>query len=149
MPKVSAQVTINASISDVFRHAVNDLKVWQTDIEGMDMTDDRIRQGISITQRRNTYLMGWRLDLNADITDYKPNKLVEYKGVLGRFSVVGSIEFTPTGGATQVSESINIRMPFLTGLYAPFMRRVMTARTQKMLNTLKSQLESGVRPTPQ
>lgn len=149
MPKISAQVTIQASISDVFRHAVNDLKVWQTDIEGMDMTDDRIRQGISITQRRNTYLMGWRLDLNADITDYKPNKLVEYKGVLGRFSVVGSIEFTPTGGATQVSESINIKMPFLMGLYAPFMRRVMTARTQKMLNTLKSQLESGVRPTPQ
>ncbi|MCU0480179.1 MAG: SRPBCC family protein [Anaerolineae bacterium] len=149
MPKISAQVTIQASISDVFRHAVNDLKAWQTDIEGMDMTDDRIRQGISITQRRNTYLMGWRLDLNADITDYKPNKLVEYKGVLGRFSVVGSIEFTPQGGTTLVSESINIRMPFLTGLYAPFMRRVMTARTQKMLNTLKNQLESGVRPTPQ
>jgi len=149
MPKINVQVTISASISDVFRHAVNDFKVWQTDIEAMDMTDDRIRQGISITQRRNSYLMGWRLDLNADITDYKPNKLVEYKGVLGRFSVTGSLEFTPQGGTTLVSETLSIRMPFLTGLYAPFMRRVMTTRTKKALSTLKSQLENGVRPTPQ
>lgn len=149
MPQISANVTINASVGDVFRYAVDNLQKWQTDVEGMDLTDERVRLGISITQRRSTYLMGWRLDLNADITDYKPNKLLEYKGVLGRFPVTGQIEFTPQGGTTLVSEKLTIRMPFLTGLYAPFMRRVMTARTQKVLNSLKSQLESGAKPTIQ
>lgn len=143
MPQISANVTINASIGDVFRYAVDNLQQWQPDIEGMDMTDDRIRLGISITQRRNTFLMGWRLDLNADITDYKPNKLIEYKGVLGRFPVLGQLEFTPQGGTTLVTERLNIRMPWLTMLYSPFMRRVMTSRTSKVLNLLKSQLESG------
>ncbi|PJF29694.1 MAG: hypothetical protein CUN52_07080 [Phototrophicales bacterium] len=149
MPKISINVTINASIGDVFRYAIDNLQAWQTDVENMDMTDERIRTGISITQRRSTHLMGWRLDLNADITDYKPNKLVEYKGVLGRFPVSGQIEFTPQGGTTLVCETMTIRMPFLTGLYAPFMRRVMTARTQRVLNTLKNQLESGVKHPPQ
>lgn len=149
MPKISTQVTINASVGDVFRHALADMSAWQPDIEGMDMTDDRIRTGISITQRRNTYLMGWRLDLNADITDYKPNKLIEYKGVLGRFPILGQLEFTPQGGTTLVSETLNIRMPFLTALYAPFMRRVMTKRTSKVLGILKNQLESGAKTTVQ
>lgn len=149
MPQISVNIVINASIGDVFRYAIDNLQAWQTDIESMDMTDERLRLGISITQRRNTYLMGWRLDLNADITDYKPNKLVEYKGVLGRFPVSGQLEFTPQGGTTLVSESMNIRMPFLTAIYAPLMRRVMTARTKKMLHSLKSQLESGAKPTPQ
>ncbi|HRF97238.1 MAG TPA: SRPBCC family protein [Aggregatilineales bacterium] len=143
MPKINAQVTINASVGDVFRYAIGDMKAWQPDIEAMDMTDDRIRQGISITQRRSTFMMSWRLDLNADITDYKPNKLLEYKGVLGRFPVLGQLEFTSQGGTTLVVETLNIKMPFITGLYAPFMRRVMTNRTQKALNTLKSQLETG------
>ncbi len=143
MPKISAQVTINASVGDVFRYAIGDMKVWQPDIEAMDMTDDRVRQGISITQRRSTFMMSWRLDLNADITDYKPNKLLEYKGVLGRFPVLGQLEFTSQGGTTLVVETLNIKMPFITSLYSPFMRRVMTNRTQKALNTLKSQLETG------
>jgi len=143
MPKISAQVTINASVGDVFRYAMGDMSAWQPDIEAMDMTDDRIRTGISITQRRKTFLMSWRLDLNADITDYKPNKMLEYKGVLGRFPVLGQLEFLSQGGATLVKETLNIKMPFITSIYSPFMRRVMTARTQKALNTLKSQLETG------
>lgn len=144
MPEVNCSVTINKPVSQVFRYAIEADKVqqWQPDVESVHQTEDKLRVGVMITQKRNTYVMGWRLDLNADVITYQPNKIIEYKGVLGRFPVSGRMEFQSSGGITTVIEHINIRMGFIFGLFAPFMRGTMTRRTQRALNTLKEQLET-------
>lgn len=144
MPEINQSVTINKPVSQVFRYVVDPEKTreWQTDVEAVHQTDDKLRVGVMITQKRETYLLGWKLDLNADVITYQPNNLIEYKGVLGRFPVTGRIEFQSAGGTTTVTENINVRMGFLFGLFSPFLRGVMSRRTQRALKTLKSQLET-------
>ncbi|GAB4515996.1 MAG: hypothetical protein OHK0046_20440 [Anaerolineae bacterium] len=144
MPEVSYSTTINRPISEVFRAASDfDAKPqWQPDVISAHQTEDRVRTGVMVTQNRSTRLFGWRLDFNADIVGYQPNKVVEYKGVLGRFPITGRLEFAPNGGSTVVTETMDIRMGFLYGLFSPFMRSTMQTRTRRALENLKTMLES-------
>lgn len=145
MPEVDYSVTIGRPVSEVFRTAANFAKAgeFQPDVTETIQSDDKLRIGIIVTQRRKTRLMGWQLDLNADIVDYQPNRLVEYKGVLGRFPITGRLEFSSSGGQTTVREWMNIRMGFLYAIFGPFMRGVMKRRTRNSLESLKKALESG------
>lgn len=140
MPQVSESVTIGRPVTTVFQIAsdTNRVKEWQPDVTEAVYTDNRIRVGVMVTQSRNTHMLGWRLDLNADITDYTPNRLIEYKGVLGRFPVTGQLEFESGGGQTTVTETLDIRMPFLFFVFGPFMRSTMRSRTRRSLEALKS-----------
>ncbi len=145
MPQIEQSVTINRPISEVFRFAAdfeNKAQQWQPDIIQHYQTEDKVRVGVMITQSRSTRLLGWRLDLNADITGYQPNKLIEYKGVLGRFPVLGRLEFSSAGGSTTVTESMDIRLGCLFAPFSPLMTMVMTGRTRRVLERLKQLLES-------
>lgn len=145
MPQIEQSVTINRPISEVFRFAA-DLNAngqqWQPDILAHHQTDEKLRVGVMITQSRSTRLLGWRLDLNADIIGYQPNKLIEYKGVLGRFPVKGRLEFSGSGGTTTVAERLDIRLGCLFAPFSPLMTMVMTGRTRRVLAKLKQALES-------
>ncbi len=144
MPQVTHSTTINRPVGDVFRLAGNfdNAPQWQPDVESNHQTEDKMRVGVMITQHRRTRLLGWRLDLNADIVGYQPNRLIEYKGMLGNFNVNGRMEFASSGGTTTVTETMDIRMGFLYGLFAPFMRGVMKRRTRIALENLKTLLET-------
>lgn len=137
-------ITVNRSVSDVFRTVANfrEASQWQPDVQGVHLSDDHVRTGVIVTVVRSTRLLGWKLDLNADIIDYTPNKLIEYKGVLGRFAVRGSYSFIPSAGKTQVTETLNIRMGWLYAIWGPLMRTVMAGRTRRALEGLKQYLEA-------
>lgn len=145
MPQVDYTVQINNPINEVFRFAsnFNNANQWQPDVIETHQSDDKPRVGVMITQSRSTRLMGWRLDLNADILEFVPNKQVGYKGVLGRFPVQGKLEFNNIGGGvTQVSHVMDIRMGFLYAIFSPMMKGVMTRRTRRELESLKTLMEN-------
>ena len=144
MPQVEASITINKPISEVFRTAIDlgNSHNWQPDVTDTHMSTERARVGSMVTQIRTTRLFGWKLDLNVDVIDYVPNRMLGYKGVLGRFPISGKIEFESGGGTTTVRENLNIRMGFLYGIFSPMMKGTMTRRTRRALEGLKTHLES-------
>ncbi len=151
MPEVKQSVTINRPVGEVFRTAMdfNRVTEWQPDIQESHLSEERPRVATMIMQRRSTRLMGWKLDLNADITNYVPNRMLEYKGVLGRFPVLGQLSFDSERGSTRVTEHLEIRMGFLYALFSPMMRGVMSRRSRKALEGLKNMIESkSVGSTP-
>jgi uncharacterized membrane protein len=145
MPQISEKITINRPVNAVFALAIDSSRLpqWQTDILSIYPPDERLRVGVMMTQNRDTYLLGWRLDLNADIVDYAPNRTLGYKGVLGRFPVQGRLEFEGHGGTCDVSETLNIRMGFPFGLFGFLLKSVMRRRTRNALEALKQLAESG------
>ncbi len=144
MPQVEGSITINKPISEVFRTAIDlgNSHSWQPDVTDTHLSTERVRVGAMVTQVRTTRLFGWKLDLNVDVIDYVPNRMLGYKGVLGRFPVIGQIEFESTGGTTTVREHLNIRMGFLYGIFSPMMKGTMTRRTRQALQALKTHLET-------
>lgn len=143
MPEVTVSQKINRPVFDVFRMftQVEELEKWQPDLKSAHQTDDRLRVGVMVTYVRSTRAMGWQLDLNADIVDYVPNRLIGYKGIIGRFPATGRIEFESSGGTTTVTETINVRMGFLFGLFSPMVKGALTRRTRNALNKLKEVME--------
>ena len=155
MPQVEYTITINRPVGEVFRFVAdfrNDPQ-WQKDVVEVHQSDGSTRIGSMITETRNSRVWTWRLDLNADIVDYQPNKLIEFKGVIGQFPVLGRYEFSFSRGTTQFTQSYNIRMGFLYSLFSPFVRRAVLRRTKNSMDALKQMLEargsSGVSPIPQ
>lgn len=144
MPEITQAVTINRPVNEVFR-TVTDFKnaqQWQPDVTESHMSDEKIRVGIFVTQSRTSRALGWRLDFNADITGYKPNRLVEYKGVIGRFPVTGRIEFDNSGSVTTVRETIDFRTGCLYTPVAPLITGALNTRTKNALDSLKTLLEN-------
>jgi len=144
MPEITQAVTINRPINEVFRFTIEFEKAadYIPDVTGSFLTGDKARVGAMLTQNRTTRALGWKLDLNADIVGYQPNRLIEYKGVIGRFPAHGRIEFESAGTSTTVRENVNIRMGFLFAIFGPFVRAAMSRRTNRALNALKERLES-------
>ena len=144
MPQIKYSVTIDRPIGRVFRYVadVKNAQKWQPDVRRAYDDGEALRVGAIISQDRATRLMQWPLDLNADVIDYRPNKLIEYKGALGRFSVHGRLEFESSRRTTTVTESLDVRMGCMYFMFSPLMTSVMQRRTRKTLETLKSVLES-------
>jgi len=144
MPRVRYSVTINRPVDKVFQFVTNleNASKWQPDVVQVYHAEESLRIGMIISQDRSTRLLHWRLDLNADIMEYRPNKLVEYVGALGQFPVRGRLEFDGTTRATTVSESLHIRMGIRLAIFAPFMKTVMQRRTRRTLKMLKTVLET-------
>lgn len=151
MPEITTSVTVNRPVSQVFRIAADTSRVqeWQTDIIASHFTEERIRVGVMVTQSRKTRAGGVRLDLNADVTDYQPNKVIGYRGVVGRFPSTIRMEFNPQGGATKVTETINIRLFFPFGFIGFAFKGALRRRSRNMLEQLKAiaEAEGGSAPT--
>lgn len=145
MPEIQEAITINRPVSDVFRFVADfeNAPQWQPDVVEAHISGERTRIGSFFTLIRTTRLLGWKLDLNADIINYVPNRLIEYKGAVARFPVRGQYEFESGGGTTVVRETINVRMGFLYAIFSPLMRGVISGRTRRALAQLKQTLEAG------
>jgi len=144
MPQISHTITINRPVNEVFRTATDfsNAQEWQPDVVESTLSGEKPRVGLFITQSRDTHALGWRLDLNADITGYTPNRLLEYKGVVGRFPVSGRIEFEHSGTVTTVRETLDVRTGCLYAAVNPFLAGALNKRTQRALDGLKQKLEN-------
>lgn len=144
MPVIEQTILINRPVGEVFRFVAdfNNTPQWQPDVEQVFQTEPSLRTGVMVTESRRLHLMGWKLDLNADIIAYQPNRMIEFKGVLGSFPLRAVYTFETARGATQFTQSFDVRMGFLYGLFAPMMSGVIRRRTQRSLAALKQMLEA-------
>jgi uncharacterized membrane protein len=145
MPEIKETITINRPVSDVFRYVadLNNAAQWQPDVVEAHVSGERARVGSFFTHVRTTRLLGWKLDLNADVVNLVPNRLIEYKGAVARFPVRGQYEFESSGGTTVVREYVNVRMGFLYAIFSPLMSSAIAGRTRRSLANLKQTLEAG------
>jgi uncharacterized membrane protein len=145
MPEIQEAITIDRPVSDVFRYIAdfNNAPQWQPDVVEAHVSGERTRVGSFFTLVRTTRLLGWKLDLNADIINYVPNRLIEYKGAVARFPVRGQYEFESSGGTTVVRETVNVRMGILYAIFSPLMSSAIRGRTRRALGQLKQTLEAG------
>ncbi len=143
MPEISQTVTVNRPVNEVFRKVadMNDAESWQPDVKSGSMSDERMRVGLFVAQRRTSRVFGWKLDLNADVLDYTPNKMIRLKGVVGRFPTVITYSFESRGGATAVTETVDARTGCLYLPVGPFLSASLNGRTKRALNGLKESLE--------
>lgn len=144
MPEISHSITVNRPVNEVFRAVadMNNAQSWQPDVTASSMSDEKMRVGIMITQTRTTHALGWRLDLNADVLDYAPNRLIRLQGVLGRFPALVTYTFESRGGATAVTETVETRTGCLFALVTPMLSSAISKRTKKALAGLKESLEA-------
>jgi uncharacterized membrane protein len=155
MPEIKHTVTINRPVGEIFRFVAdfrNDPQ-WQGDVAEVHQTEGNTRIGTMLTETRTTRAWSWRMDLNADVIDYQPNKLIEMKGVIGRFPSVVRYEFAFSRGTTEFTQHLNIRLGFLYAIFSPFVTRAMNRRTRQSMEKLKAMMEergsTGVTPIPE
>ncbi len=155
MAEIKHTVTINRSVGEVYRFVAdfNNDPQWQKDVTGVHQSEGALRVGTMITESRSTRAWTWKLDLNADVIDLKPNKLIEFKGVLGIFPARIKYIFNFSRGTTEFTQEIKIHISFLYKIFSPFIRRAVGARTQRTMENLKALMEkeraSGVTPIPE
>jgi uncharacterized protein YndB with AHSA1/START domain len=141
--EIKHEVTINASISPVFQ-AVADFEhanTWQPDVVNVGLTAAKpLRTGSMVSMTKK--FMGSETFINADVTDYKPNKRIELKGIHGRFRFQREIEFTPMGGSTKIDDRFEVSMGWFWFWYKPFFMRALQNQTADEWQNLKNQLES-------
>ena len=144
MPEIEYSVTINRPISEVFRYiaTVENNKEWQTDVIASQLSDKNMRTGLMFTESRKWRIWTWRMDLNADVLDYQPNKVIEFKGVLGRFPVTKRYKFASNRGTTEVTQEIEVRTGCLFMLFNPLISSGIMGRTKRTMNKLKEVLEA-------
>ena len=141
--EITHEITIQASISPVFK-AVADFEnadTWQPDVVNVGLTAAKpLRTGSMVAMTKK--FMGGEIFINADVTEYVPNKRIELKGVHGRFRFLREIEFTPMGGTTQINDRFAVSMGWFWFWYKPFFLRALRNQTADEWQRLKAQLES-------
>ncbi|MEE4185022.1 MAG: SRPBCC family protein [Gammaproteobacteria bacterium] len=144
MPEITESITINRPVTEVFRTVadMNRASEWQPDVSESSMSDEKMRVGIILSQTRSTHVLGWRLDLNADVLEYTPNRLIELQGVLGRFPATVRYTFESRGGATAVTETVQTRPGCLYAPVGPLLSSAVRGRTRRALEGLKEKLET-------
>jgi uncharacterized membrane protein len=145
MPVIKHTVTIERPVSEVFSYVSDFSKYseWQPDIISIHQTEGKTHVGSMITIERHLRAVFARLDLNADITDLQLNKIIQYKGTIGVYPVIGSYTFEPQGRTTVITETTDVRMWFLPRFFTGWLfTMALKNRSQKTLDNLKNLLES-------
>lgn len=139
--EIKHEVTIAAPVSTVF-NAVADFesaKQWQPALESVGLTAAKpLRTGSMVSMTKN-HLAG-SVFINADVTDYKPNKRIELKGMYGRFRFLREMEFTPLGGETLINDRIVVSISWLWFWYKPFWLQKLRQITAEEWQQLQQQL---------
>ena len=143
MANFEHSIRIQRPVSDVFGYVADwrNTPEWQTGTGGVTVVPDKpLRVGSMVTQERRSG--GADLLLNADVTDYKPNRQLELRGVLGRFQFRDTFSFESEGRSTVVKHERATGGGILARLFAPLMPFRMNRVMSSDLERLKKVLES-------
>jgi hypothetical protein len=142
MPVVEHKVSINRSVSDIFRFMsdfANNPK-WQPSSMNLEKAG-KIRIGDMVvgTQR----IMGRMQHVNADVVDYSPNQKIAYTGIMGNYPFRTTYNFNFSGaGGTEVTIMTDIRIPWFYFFFRPFVLAGLNSQTATALDNLKQYLEA-------
>lgn len=143
MAVIEFKITIDRPIDEVFGFVsdFNNAPTWQPDVQEVRQSEGKTRVGTMVTERRRLRVLFYQLDMNADVTDYRLNRKLEYKGVIGAFPFVASYSFDPAGRSTNVTETLDVRVFALHRIFGGFIVGTLRRRTENTWRNLKAHLE--------
>jgi uncharacterized membrane protein len=139
---IENSVTIQKPIFDVFRMATDfdSFATWQPATKLVKVTpNDPVRTGSMIYMEKS--LPTGLTFINADLIDYQRNKVMEMKGVFGRFKFTRKTEFITSGRDTIVKDRLEMPTGCIYFWYAPLLRRMIEGQTKREWAVLKQRLE--------
>jgi len=140
---IDQKYTIHKALPDVWR-MVSDFEQyprWQPGVRLARVTpNDPIRTG-SMLYIEQQGLLGTTF-INADLIDFQRSKIIDMKGVYGRFRFRRTIELSSAGRETTVRDRIEMNPGCLYSWYTPLLRAQLSGQMQRDWNTLKKQLEA-------
>ncbi|MBZ0291181.1 MAG: SRPBCC family protein [Anaerolineae bacterium] len=141
MPTLQHKVSINRSVTDVFKF-VSDFSnnsKWQPSSVSMERSG-QLRLGEMIVGKRR--LMGRMAFVNADVVDYSPNQTIAYTGVMGGYPFRSTLKFNHATGGVELTEIIDVRIPWMYFWARPFVLSALNGQIQKSLESLKTYMEA-------
>lgn len=140
---VEQKVTIHRVVPEVWR-MVSDFEAyptWQPNTRLVKVTpNDPVRQGSMVYIERSDPL-GITF-INADLIEFQRSKMIDMKGVHGRFRFRRTIEFSPSGTDTLVKDRIEMTPGCLYFWYTPILRAQVAGQMQREWAAVKKALEN-------
>ena len=141
--KVSATVTINRPIDEVFNFIknLNNHANWQTGVLESRITSEG-EIGIGSTYKYITQMMGRKISTTGEITTCDVNEGFKYRSTSGPFQIVGGYAFEMEDGNTMVTQQISADIEGFFRLAEPIVVRNVQRNIQNNLLTLKETMEA-------
>ncbi len=141
MTTIDLQVTIHASLFDVFNAVVDyeSYPQWQPHVHLAKVTDAKpFRTGSMVYLEKQFGLT--RIFVNADVTELQRNKLIEIKGVHGRLRFRRQIEFSSTGRETIIRDKVTFATAWFHFWYTPILTATMRSQMKREWELLRRKL---------
>ncbi len=141
MPLIEHKITINRSVSEIFRFVVDfgNTPKWQPPSVQLERAG-KVKLGDMVVGKRR--MMGRMVFVNADVVDVSPGQKLVYSGIMGGFPFRTTYLFNFTGSSgTQVTVTIDVRIPWFYFFMRPFVMSGLNGQTVTSLNNLKQYLD--------
>lgn len=140
---IEQKVTVRRALPDVWRMISDfeDYPRWQPHTRLAKVTpNDPIRQGSMLYIEKSDPL-GVTF-INADLIEFQRSKMIDMKGVYGRFRFRRTMEFSTSGMETLVRDRIEMNPGCLYFWYTPILRSMLTSQMQREWDAVKKTLEN-------
>ena len=141
---VEQKVTVRRALPEVWRMVSNfeEYPRWQSHTRLAKVTpNDPVRQGSMLYIEKSDPL-GVTF-INADLVEFQRNKMIEMKGVYGRFRFRRTMEFSLSGTETLVRDRIEMTPGCLYFWYTPLLRSTLSSQMQREWDAVKKALETA------
>jgi uncharacterized protein YndB with AHSA1/START domain len=145
MRRVEGSVAIDATANTVFAFVadLDNLPTWQPGILSAEQTSSG-PIGVGSSARVQRELMGQRMTVDIEVTDYAPGQRLSLTSSAGGLSISGTMELEPAGSGTlvKVATEIHSRSAFLAPLEG-MAERIARDDMRTGLQQLKVAIERG------
>lgn len=150
MPLIEQRVTINRSVTDIFRFMSDfgNNPRWQP--AGMRLERvGKLRMGDMIVGQQR--MLGRMHFVNADVVDLTPNQRLAYTGVMGGYNFRTTYDYNRVAGGTEVIIRTDIRIPWFMFFVRPFvlsgLRGQMASSLEKLKQVMEDRLDLSAPPS--
>jgi uncharacterized protein YndB with AHSA1/START domain len=144
MITIESTTSIARSPADVFVF-VSDVRNdpgWHTDV-----LEARLTEGVSVKEG-STFAVRFKPFMGQSegtvtVSKYEPPRCVVFKGRMGKMAPSVIITVEPNGGGSRITRRVEMEVPGLLRLMAPFMGSMFRKQSDGFLANLKRVLETG------
>lgn len=142
MPTIQHSVTIERPVTICFRF-VSDFSnspQWQPSSVRLERAGQIKSVGDMIVGQRR--LAGRMAHVNADVVDFVPNQVIAFSGIMGSYPFRTTYKFSFASGGCTVNATTDIRIPWYSFMFRPFVLSSLNGQMQQALANLKKALEA-------
>lgn len=143
MGQAEVNTTINRSVEDVFAVVSNfehNAKWSSATIEDKITSPGPI--GVGATAHLVSKFLGRRIENDAEITEFEPNRRVTMRSTSGPFPFHGSLTLEPVEGGTRVNATFGLEPGGFFKLAEPIVTRMAKRQFESDLANLKDLMEA-------